>query len=300
MFDAPIEAVKEYWFAYLLVIPTALFMLTLIWSQFIYGIWLSFHEFTMISPEPEWIGLDNYRLLFTWEAVRTSIRVSVIYTIALTTIHILLGLLAALVVNRVNKFENLFSASYLLGYTVAPVVIGTLWVYLLQPRLGPIFNVLIELGVLNEPIFWSTNPTGSLIGIIVVGGWTFWPFAFIVFHASLQSIPDQHYEAAKIYGANRLQTFFRVTLPQLKSAFLMVLAIRLIWNVSKIGQPLQMTNGGPGYSTSVLGILLYNQARTGGRLGRGYAVGVLMFVLTLVFVALFIREYKRTTGEVGQ
>jgi ABC-type sugar transport system permease subunit len=91
-----------------------------------------------------------------------------------------------------------------------------------------------------------------------------------------------------------------VTLPQLKSAFLMVLAIRLIWNVSKIGQPLQMTNGGPGYSTSVLGILLYNQARTGGRLGRGYAVGVLMFVLTLVFVALFIREYKRTTGEVGQ
>lgn len=295
--ERPRKALREHWFAYLLVVPTTLFMATLIWFQFFYGVWLSFHETTMISPEPTWVGLANYELLLSWEAVRQSTWVSAVYSISLTIIHISLGLGAALVIDRIRKFEGVFNGIYLIGYTIAPVVIGTLWVYLLQPRLGPIFTFLTSWGILQDPIFWSTNPDSALIGIILVGGWTFWPFAFIVFHANLQTIPEQHYEAAKIYGASRIQTFLKVTLPQLKSAFLMVIAIRVIWNVSKIGQPLQMTNGEPGYSTSVLGILLYNLARSQGRLGRGYAVGVVMFVLTLAFVFVFVREYRRSTTE---
>ena len=297
VFEPQRKALREHWFSYLLVVPTVLFMALLIWFQFLYGVWLSFHQMSILYPDLKWVGLDNYELLLSWNAMQKSIEVSVIYSLTLTVVHVLIGLTAALVINRIRKFEGVFNGIYLLGYTVAPVVIGTLWVYLLQPRLGPIFTYLVNWGILQDPIFWSTNPDTALIGVIIVGGWTFWPFAFIVFHANLQTIPDQHYEAAKIYGANRIQTFRKVTLPQLKSAFLMVVAIRLIWNVSKIGQPLQMTNGGPGYSTSVLGILLYNQARTQGRLGRGYAVGVIMFLMTLAFVLLFIREYKRSTTE---
>jgi ABC-type sugar transport system permease subunit len=292
------STVEEHRFAYLLVVPTVLFMVVLIWFQFLYGIWVSFHEFSFISPQPQWVGLANYELLLSWEAMRVSIRASAIFALMTTVIHIVLGMVAALAVNRLTKFENAFSGVFLLGYTMAPVVTGTLWVYLLQPRLGPFFGYLVELGVLSEPIFWGSDPTAAMAVIIGVAGWTFWPFAFIVFLANLQTIPDQHYEAAKIYGASRLQTFWKVTLPQLKSAFLMVVAIRLIWNVSKIGQPLQITDGGPGYSTSVLGILLYDLARTQGRLGRGYAVGVVMFIITLLFVVLFLREYRRSTGEV--
>jgi len=121
---------------------------------------------------------------------------------------------------------------------------------------------------------------------------------FLIILASRQSIPDEYYESAKVYGAIRFQMFRRITLPQLKSAILVALSPRLVWNLAKVSQPLQLTGGGPGFETSVLAILLYRFAFDNAAMGLSYAIGIILLLITMVFVALFIREFEKTRGEV--
>lgn len=285
---------EDNWFSYALFLPTLLFMVLLLWFPFIRGIWMSFHQWPFIG-EPEWIGLGNYEFLFTWEVFYTSLKATVLYSTA-TLIQLGLAIVLALVVANIDEFKNLIGGIYLVPYTMPPVVTGTLWLYLLEPTSGPISKYLRNINVLEQPIYWSTNGDTALAVVTLVTAWTFWPFMFLIILASREKIPDAHYESARVYGANRSQMFWRVTLPQIKSAILVALSIRLIWNLSKISQPLQLTRGGPGYETSVLAILLYRFAYMDGKLGVGYAVGIVLLVITLLFVALFIREFERERG----
>jgi ABC-type sugar transport system permease subunit len=103
---------------------------------------------------------------------------------------------------------------------------------------------------------------------------------FLIILASRESIPDEYYETAQVYGSNRVQTFLRITLPQLKSAILVALSIRLVWNLAKVSQAFQLTQGGPGYETSVLGVLLYRFAYSDGQFGMGFAVGMFLLAVT--------------------
>jgi ABC-type sugar transport system permease subunit len=120
---------------------------------------------------------------------------------------------------------------------------------------------------------------------------------FLILVASREAIPGEHYETAQVYGANRVQMFFRITLPQLKSAILVAVSIRVVWNLAKVSQAFQLTQGGPGFETSVLGVLLYRFAYQNGEFGLGFAVGMFLLAVTVVFVGLFIREFEKERKE---
>jgi ABC-type sugar transport system permease subunit len=290
-----VDRAREHWFAYLLVGPTVVFLLLLMWIPFMRGIWMSLHAWEFLE-EPTWIGLENYAYLFSWDPFYTSLKATAGFASA-TVFQLVVAIVAALTVNEIRqRLQPAMSAVMLMAYTMPPIVTGTLWLYLLNPSFGPIFDVLVDVGLLNSPIFWGEDGGMALAVITGVTVWTFWPFMFIIIFANLQRIPDSYYEVSKVYGANRWQRFRRITLPQLKSAILVAVSIRFIWNLSKISQPLQMTNGGPGYDTSVLAVLLYRYARETGELGLSFAVGMVLFAITMVFVALFIREFERTGG----
>ncbi|QCC49379.1 carbohydrate ABC transporter permease [Halobellus limi] len=285
------QTIKDNWFAYALLLPTLAYLVALLWYPFVRGIWMSFHSWPFLG-EPEWVGIQNYVNLFRWDAFFTSIEATVIYGLAIF-VQLFLALVAALVVANLDRFQNVVSGSLLVSYTMPPVVTGTVWLFLLNPSIGPVFTYLTNNNILNEAIYWTVNGDSAITVVTLVTAWTFWPFMFIIILASRQNISDEHYETARVYGASRLQTFLRITLPQLKSAILIAVSIRLIWNLSKISQPLQLTGGGPGYETSILAVLMYNLAYLDGRLGVSYAVGMVLLVLTLAFVFVFIREFNR-------
>jgi ABC-type sugar transport system permease subunit len=180
-----------------------------------------------------------------------------------------------------------------------PVVTGAIWLYLLSPTVGPVFQLLVDLGLLENAVYWSTQGDMAMAVIMGVLAWTFWPFMFLIILASLENIPEEYYETARVYGANRIQQFVRITLPQLKSAILVAVSIRVVWNLTKISQPLQMTGGGPGYQTSILAVLVYRFGWLQGRLGLAFATGVILLLVTLGFIIIFIREFQRSTEEVG-
>ncbi len=286
--------ITDHRFSYLLLLPTLLFLVVLMWLPFLRGIWMSFHEWPFLG-DPTWIGLDHYIYLFSWEPFYTSIKVTVLYGLG-TVAQLAIALVAALIVANIRRFKSTVSGIMLISYTMPPVITGTLWLYLLNPSVGPIFNFLTDEGILDQAIYWGSDGGTALAVVTGVMVWTFWPFMFIIILASLENIPDTHYETARIYGASRLQRFRHVTFPQIKSAILIVVSIRIIWNLVKVSQPLQLTGGGPGYDTSILAVLLYRFAYNDGSMGIAYAIGMVLLVITTAFAFIFIREFQRARG----
>ncbi len=288
------HALKEHWFEYSLFTPTLLMLIAVVWYPMLQGTWQSFHNWPLVG-EPTWVGLENYTFLFTWEAFYVSFQATMIY--ALTTFFMLaIALIAALMVTNLDSFSATVSALFMVPYTMPPVVTGVLWAFILNPTTGPFFGYMEGLGILDQAIYWINSGESALAVIMFAITWTFWPFMFLVILATLDGLPEEHYETAKIYGAGRVQTFWHVTLPQIKSAILVAVSIRMVWNLTKVSQPLALTQGGPAYDTSILAVLMYRFAWESGELGKGFVAGLVLLAVTLGFVVLFIREFESETS----
>ena len=284
------QTLKSNWFPYLFLTPLLAYLVFLLWIPFFRGIWMSFHDWPWFGRKV-WVGLENYVYIFTWEPFYTSLKATALY-LTITIIQLGLALIASLSLANLDisgKLDSVVNGIYLIPYTMPPVVTGALWILLLDPLYGPIFQPLLNLGIIQDPIFWENDSTTAMAGIVVAGGWTFWPFMFLVIHASRESIPGEYYESAQMYGASKLQTFRHITYPQIKSAILVAVAIRIVWNLAKVSQPLQMTQGGPGWDTSMLAVMLYRFAFIRGQLGQAYIIGIVLFLVSLTAVIIFVR-----------
>jgi ABC-type sugar transport system permease subunit len=291
-----VGAVQDHWFSYLLFLPTLIYLVFLLWIPFFRGVWMSLHEWASGGANPTWVGLDNYIYLLNWDPFYQSLQATLGFGVA-TFFQLILAVAAACLGANLDKFKAVVSTGLIIPYTMPPVATGTLWVFLLKPNLGPIFTLLTDWGILQDPIYWSTQGDMALLVVTLVNAWTFWPFMFLILFATLVSIPDEYYESARVYGASRWQTFWYVTLPQLKTSIFVVVTLRLVWNLTKVSQPLQMTGGGPGYQTSPLSLLLYRSAFSDGNLGEAFAVGIIFLLLVLAFIVLFIRYFEKSEGD---
>lgn len=289
------ETFEENYFSYLLILPTLVFLVLLMWIPFLRGIWMTLYNWPF-GGSPTWVGIQNYTYLFGWDPFITSLKATMWFSLT-TIFQLVIALAAALAVREISRFKKAITGTFLIAYTVPPLVIGTIWGYLLAPDLGPIFQILTDSGILSETIYWGTNGESAMAVVTFITTWTFWPFMFLILSASLQNINQELYESCRVYGANRLQSFWNITLPHLKSAILVAVSIRLIWNLTKVSQVLQLTNGGPGYDTSILAVLLYRFAYTRGSMGLAYVVGLVLFVVTIVFAFIFIREFEKASEE---
>lgn len=289
------DVLAEHWFAYLLFVPTLLFLVLVLWIPFFQGVYISLFNWPFFG-EPEWVGLGNYEWIIGLPEFGTMFWATVVFATT-TVFQLVVAIIATQAIYHQKRLRNLIGGITLIPYTMPPVVMGTIWLYLLDPDYGPFFKYLTNTGVLETPIYWATHGDTALLVITLVTAWTFWPFMFLILLASRQSIPESHYDCAKVYGANTLQTFRRITLPQLKSAILVAVALRIVWNLSKVSQPYQMTGGGPGYETSIFAVQLYKYANETGQMGLAFATGMILLLLVVVFVVVFIREFERESAR---
>lgn len=290
------QTLEDNWFAYALVLPTVFYLLLLVWYPFVQGLGMSFYDWPLFG-EKTFIGMDNYTYLLTWEVFQNSVVVTILYSTQ-TIGHMVFGTLMALIVWKQKRLVGLVSVIFLLPYVIPPIVSGTLFRYLLHPDVGPFFRMAVDLGILGQPIYWLSDGDAALAVITAIGVWTWMPLVFLLVISALEGIPESYYETAKIYGANRWQRFRYITYPQIKTTLLIALILRIIWNLGKVSQPFQITRGGPGFDTSVLGILLYRLAWNQQDFGLAYANGILLGLLALVFISVFIHEFEKEGGDV--
>jgi multiple sugar transport system permease protein len=283
--------------ALLLIAPTMLVLLVVNIYPFFYALYISMHTFTLGRPTPpRFIGLSNYRDLLDDDRFINSLQVSFKFVTIAVTVEILIGLALAFLFNSKLSGMSTLRKVAILPIMVMPLASGLVWFYILNENFGAMNWFAMLLGAPHR-IRFLTDDTLAILSLVLADAWQWTPFVMLVIFAALQSIPEYVYEAAKMDGLNRWQTFWRVTLPLLGSAIWVVLVLRLIDVFRMIELIYLMTRGGPGGSTETLSWYIYSTGFLDQDLGSAAAQAVVMIIIVTAVAQIFVRrlQYREAT-----
>ena len=298
---------REARLAWTLISPTALIVFGLVIFPAIFSIWVSFHDVTLGNLDDvfhaDFVGLENYRKVFTdfafkfqsfkiWGAAVTS----VVYSFSATILTLLVGLIAALLLNVPFRARGLARSIFLFPY-VAPIVsVAFVWRWILDPRPSGVLNdLLLKLGVIDLPKAYLASRGLALVLVIIFQAWRYFPFAMLMILARLQAIDKTLYEAAEVDGANRWHQFRHITIPELHYVLGAIFLLRLIWTFNKFDDIFLLTSGG--FGTKVLPVLTYEFCFKMNNFGRGAASAMILLVILIVFMVFYTKFVMRTVDE---
>lgn len=283
---------KKSTMGYLFAAPWIIGLSCFIIGPIIASFFLSFTTYDMINP-PKWIGFTNYKILFTldptfWKALGNTFY----YMFGSVFFKVLLGLIFAVLLNNASKFMGIFRTIFFLPVVLPAVPVMFLWMMLFNPRSGLINQVLSIFGIdgplwLNSPI-WS-KPALILMSLWGIGG------IIVIFLAGLQGIPTELYEAAELDGANKIQLFWKITVPMLRPIIFFNFVTGLIGASQVFTEAYVMTGGGPLKSTTFVNLLIYQLAFKDVRMGYASAISVIMFLILVPLTIFLFKIYQRQT-----
>ena len=252
---------------------------------------LSFQEASSFGPTT-WVGVENYRRLLGDEVFWRVLFNTVVFTAVTVPLSIGTGLVLAALLDKAVPARTLLRTVIYLPIVISGLVTALIGLLMFDEGVGMLNGVLADLGV--GPVTWQTNGVLALVSVIVMTLWTRVGFAMVVYLAALQDVPQEVLEAAEVDGASGLQTFRRITVPILASSTFFLFVMNVIWSFQVFDVIYVMTQGGPGYDTSVLVTYAYEQGFGANRdFGYGSTVGVVLFLLTLAFAVVRLRSERR-------
>jgi len=274
---------------YLLLLPLFAFLGVFVLYPAISNFYLSFYDYALLRPNAKmFIGIKNYTKALTDPRVLNSIKVTLIYGVSAVSLQYCLGLGMALLLNHITKFRRIAQSIVLLPLIVMPTVIGMMWKLILNTDWGVINYLLSTIGV--SKVNWLGNGKIALFSIIMVEVWNNTPFVVLVLFAALRALPVEPFESAQIDGANSFQILRHVTLPLLKPATLVVLTFRTIYVLRTLAHIFSLTSGGPGYSTSILALHIYQTGFKQYQIGYASALSVILMVITCGIGLVYFRK----------
>jgi multiple sugar transport system permease protein len=285
---------EETRFAWLTLAPALGFFGLFVGFPVVYAFYLSFHEWNMMSPAPEWVGLANYAALLRDDAFHRSLAQTAVFTAAITLCIVVLSLAVALLLDQKLRAIRLYRVVFYLPAVTSVVAIGIVWLWIFDPQYGLVNQALRGLGV--EGPRWLADPAWALPCLVVTAAWRNVGYFATIFLAGLQGIDPQYYEAARIDGAGAWGCFARITLPLLRPTTLFVVVMSVILSFQVFALVYVMTGGGPAGATSVVVFYLYQQAFTYFRMGYASAVGYVLFAVIFALTLLQFRLFGRPVG----
>lgn len=273
-----------WWF----VLPAAAFYLFAVVYPSVRGSLFAFTDWDGVTPNPAWVGLDQFARIWTDPAALTAIKNTLLIAFAVTVIQNILGLLIALAVNTRIKSRNILRVLIFAPVVITSIAVGFLWQNLYAPN-GGINQALeaIGLGALRQN--WLGDPDVAIWAIIIVIFWQFVGYSMVIFLAGLQGIPAEILEAAAIDGAGPIRRFWSVVRPLLAPAITINVMLSLIGGLKLFDQVFVMTKGGPGGATNTISTLIYSNAFSLGRFGYAAALAV---VLTIFVAVASVIQYR--------
>jgi raffinose/stachyose/melibiose transport system permease protein len=270
--------------AYLYLAPAFVFYLLFAFGPLAYTTWLSFFDWDGLTVGT-WAGLDNYDEVLSDPDIRASFVHSFVLILFYAVLPCVLGLLLASVIahSRVRGV-TFFRAVLFLPQTIATVVVAIAWVWIYAPD-GPLNEALRTVGLGSIARGWLGDFDWALPALGLVGTWVMFGLCLVLFLAGIQKIPQSLYEAARVDGAGRVREFFAVTLPGLRGELAVALTLTTIMALRTFDLIYVSTQGGPGTSTTVPSVLVYQNAFSNGRVGLAAAVAVVL--TALIFVVAF-------------
>ena len=256
---------------------------------------LSFFNYNLASPAT-WAGVTNYIDMFKYDGAAHSLGVTAYYVLLNIPAQTILALGLAVMLNRKRIGTGLFRILFVAPYLSTPVAMGIIWYWVFDPKLGAINHFLALFGIQGPA--WLSNSTLAMPIVAGVNIWQYLGFNMLFFLAGLQAIPRSLYEAAELDGASKWRQFWKISMPLLNATLLFVLITDVIGSFQVFDTLYVLTQGGPGDSTKVMSLSIYDIGFTDYRLGEAASLSVLLFGVILVFsVGQFVFFRKRTTYD---
>ncbi len=272
--------------------PTTLLLLALLAYPIFYTIQISFSDLNLATFAPKgWVGWDNYIEAITDPGFLNSLKVTGIYLVLALPLQMVLGFGIAYLLNVEWKWRGLVRALFLIPMVVAPVVAGGVWKMLLDPLWGIVNYVLGFAGI--GPLNWLGDPNLAMISIVLIDTWRWTPFIVLIASAAMLALPRDVFEAAAVDGARWWHTLIHVSLPMLASAIGAVFVVRWLGAVKMFDIALAATRGGPGQSTNVVNLYIYEEAFRSLKFAESSAMAVIVLVLTMIMTMIFLRTTKK-------
>jgi N-acetylglucosamine transport system permease protein len=275
-------------------------------APFAQAFWLSLTSWTGYTATQPYVGLANYRELFSDPQFWQSLEHNGLLLLVVPLATVVLGLFLATALNvgtsagqvKGVRGSAFYQKVYFLPHVLPVVIVGVLWQFLYNPQLGLVNSGLDKLGLGSLKQTWLGDPSVALWSLAAIMLWTGTGFYVVLFSAAMQSIPREIYEAADLDGASRLSTMRKITLPLLRET------VQVSWIYLGIGAldafalfQVLLPDGGPSGSTNVVAQYLYQSAFENGRMGYASAIGVVLCALTLLLAGVTFLISRRESVE---
>ncbi len=280
-------------FGYLFALPWIIGLIVFWGGPIVASMYYGFTDYEIIGTT-NFVGLANYVRAFTADDLFwTSLGRTFSFAVIFVPLSIVGALLLAVMLNQKLKGTNIYRTVFFVPHLIPAVALAVLWIYLLQPKVGPINTFLRDMGVQNPPD-WLTSRSSALYTVIMINVWAaVGGNTMLIFLAGLQGVPKELYEAAMMDGASAWTKFRHVTLPLLTPTIFFNLVLGVIGALKVFTTAWVATQGGPSYATWFFALHIYTQAFGYFRLGYGSALAWVLAIILMTFTFIQVRYSRR-------
>ena len=276
---------------WILMLPMVVVLYLMIWRPTVMGAVWSLFKMRGYTPT-EFIGLQNFIEVIQDTQFIPTLWNTVEYVFWSLVIGFLPPVVVALMVNEMVHFKNGFKITLYLPAVIPGIAAMLMWYYIYYPDQSGLLNMFLgKLGL--EPYSWLNDGRFTILYIVIAMTWSGFPATMLLYYASVQSVSTELYEAALIDGAGIWKRVWYVTRPQLSGILLLNFVRQIISVFQVMEQPLAMTGGGPNGASISLGYQLYRYGFVSGRAGHAMALGVIVFLILVVFTCFYFYLNKR-------
>lgn len=278
--------------AVVFLLPAALIMIGLVFYPILKTFLFSLQKLKLTEPgDVSFVGLENYLAVFKDQGFYDALLNTLLVMVVVLLLGFLFSVFVAVLLNGKTKLNGLLTAIAIIPWALPPVVNGIVWRFIFYPGFGLLNKILYHLDFIDEPVKWLNTRYGTLMIIGLIVAWRVIPFGAVVFLANLQSIPKELYEAAKVDGSSKVQTFMHITMPLLLPSAAIVLTNLTMNAINVFDEIVSLV----GYRTMGQTLLIYNYTETFSFLNFGYgsAITYMIMIGSGVFGYFYIRSLNR-------
>lgn len=284
---------------YFYIAPAFFLVAVLLYYPIVMNFIYSFHSFKAYSSDMTFVGLKNYMTLITDTRFLTAISNNLIFLVLNLIFQVGVALLLAILVENIaqNKFGKLCRTVYYIPSLFSITAIAIMWQFIFEPSVGLINNLFRAVGwesLVSVKGLLGQEST-AIYTVAAMPQWQFTGYFMMLLVVAIQKIPDEYYEAAEIDGASKFRQALMITIPMVKEMLLVTVVMTVISTFKSFAEVYQLTMGGPGYSTLVVGMYSYQSAFKFDRMGYSSAMGVVIFIITFTFSVIQLKVSR--SGE---
>lgn len=274
-------------FYFYLAAPAIILLAAIAIYPFLWLIYMSFHKVGFGSASDVFVGVKNFARLFSDAKYIQGWAILLQYSAFCLSVQIIVGVALAVVLNN-SRYEKILVTLFLMPMMVSPVVAGLLFYFLYNGTFGWYHWLFESFGILGQTSILGSAKT-ALYGIILVDIWQWTPLITLITLAGLKRVPKDQLEANMVDGAGSISNFFHVSLPNIYPFLLIAILLRFMDNFRFIDAILALTGGGPGNSTRLLPVYLFDVSFQFFKLGRGAAIALTLLIVTIILGMILTR-----------